>query len=430
MIDENSERSKRQQECVRKWIEAGCRAAIEASTGFGKTRVGILAIKKFLSKNPNRSVLVIVPTEVLKEQWSKLLDSEGLSFNCEVSIINSALKHNKVVDFLIIDEIHRIPANSFINIFKVIKYGMILGLTATFERLDGREKLLNSVAPIVDSIKLSEAVSKGWVSKSRIYKVILQVDDINVYKEYNKQFLNYFSYFDFDWNIAMGCVTNVLNRTKFVREKLRLNKSGPIPPKDELLYKTTLKECTAIAYSWNRALQARKQFIFKHPKKLEIAEKILAARPNAKAITFNATISECEKFKSGYIVHSGKKKKENQMTLEEFNKLKVGVIHSSKSLNEGVDVKGLNLAIILHNTSSSTERIQKYGRVIRAEEGKVAEIFSLVIDETVEMQWFKKSAKNTEFIEINESQLDDVLNYRPLIKDYIIQDDPGNVFTF
>ena len=56
MIDENSERSKRQKECVRKWIEAGCRATIEGTTGFGKTRVGILAIKKFLSKNPDKSI--------------------------------------------------------------------------------------------------------------------------------------------------------------------------------------------------------------------------------------------------------------------------------------------------------------------------------------------------------------------------------------
>ena len=57
-------------------------------------------------------------------------------------------------------------------------------------------------------------------------------------------------------------------------------------------------------------------------------------------------------------------------------------------LTEGLDCPGLSLAIILHNTSSPTERIQKIGRVIRKEANKQAEVFSLVIKNTdAEMQW-------------------------------------------
>lgn len=430
MIDENSDRSIRQRECVEKWIKAGCRATIEGTTGFGKTRVGILAIKRFLDKNPGKSILVIVPTEVLKKQWTQLLTENDIVFNAEVIVVNTAIKKQRVVDLLILDEIHRFAAKGFYSIFQKIKYGMVLGLTATFERLDGREKLLKIYAPIVDSIKLEEAIQKGWISKSFTYKVILKVPDIEVYKNYNRMFLKCFSYFNFDWNLAMNCVTNPNTRIRFVKDKLRIPQNNSVPEYSKLLFSTTLKECTATAYAWNKALQLRKQFVFNHPKKLEIAEKILAARPHAKAITFNATIEECEKFSHGYIVHSDKKKKENQMTLDEFNNLKEGVIHSSKALNEGVDVKGLNLAIILHNTSSSTERIQKYGRVLRAEKGKVAEIFSLVIDETVEMQWFKKSAKNTSFIEITESELDKILQTNNTDKPSEIQAEEQFLFTY
>jgi len=51
----------------------------------------------------------------------------------------------------------------------------------------------------------------------------------------------------------------------------------------------------------------------------------------------------------------------------------------------------------------------KCGRCIRKEEGKTAEIFTLVLRGTVEDQWFKKSSEDLNFIEINESELDLVL---------------------
>ena len=44
-------------------------------------------------------------------------------------------------------------------------------------------------------------------------------------------------------------------------------------------------------------------------------------------------------------------------------------------------------------------------RVIRKEEGKQAEVFSLIIKSTMEESWFKKSSKNLASIEINEEEL-------------------------
>ena len=122
--------------------------------------------------------------------------------------------------------------------------------------------------------------------------------------------------------------------------------------------------------------------------------------------------------------------KKNEALLRDFNKAKYGVIHSSKSLNEGADIKGLNLAVILYNSSSSIERIQRYGRVIRAEEGKVAEIFSIIIRDTVEDKWFRKSAKNTDFIEIDESDLDAVLDYEKIQRVIHKQEDVKHLMTY
>jgi superfamily II DNA or RNA helicase len=131
-------------------------------------------------------------------------------------------------------------------------------------------------------------------------------------------------------------------------------------------------------------MRARKEFIYNHPKKMEIAKKILQARPDAKGLTFSATIKQAESFGFGYVVHSKNKKKENAFVIEEFNSKPRGILHTSKSCDEGVDLVGINLEVILHTDSSKIRKTQRLGRSVRFEEGKIAEIFTLVLRNTQE----------------------------------------------
>ena len=84
-------------------------------------------------------------------------------------------------------------------------------------------------------------------------------------------------------------------------------------------------------------------------------------------------------------------------------------MHSVKKLVEGADVKGLDTAIMLGIDSSETRAIQSRGRVIRFQEGKIAEIFNLIIADTVETQWFANSHKTSQYITIDEEGLHEVL---------------------
>lgn len=43
-----------------------CRGTFNYATGTGKTYTTILCLKRFLSVNPGRSILVVVPTDYLK----------------------------------------------------------------------------------------------------------------------------------------------------------------------------------------------------------------------------------------------------------------------------------------------------------------------------------------------------------------------------
>ena len=66
------------------------------------------------------------------------------------------------------------------------------------------------------------------------------------------------------------------------------------------------------------------------------------------------------------------------------------------------------------NSSSSIQKRQRLGRVIRFAEGKKAELFTLVIKGTVEESWFKKSTGKMNYTSINEEQLDLILNNQSL----------------
>lgn len=394
-LEQSLSRNERQKLGIQKWINRGCRGTLQWATGVGKTRAAIIAIRAFLTKNTDKKILVVVPTEHLKVQWNTQLVENQLFHSVDVQIINSAIKNKEKVDFLILDEAHRIPAESFIEVFKAKNPSTVLGLSATFQRLDGRHELLKRFCPVVDLITVKEAIKSKWLSEYVEYKVLIEPNDIDVYRQYNAEFYEYFGMFEFDFAIAMRCVTDIRYR-RYYGKTLGIN----------------TKDMDAIAFTWLRALKARKKYVMDHPKKIELTRKILAARPNSKAITFSATIKQAETIGGGYVVNSGKTKKKNRLTIQEFSKLPYGVIHSAKGLDEGIDIPGLNLAIILSNTSSKNQKTQRIGRVIRYEPGKKAEIFTLVVKGTNEESWYNTSTDGHNYIEIDEKELDDILEGR------------------
>jgi hypothetical protein len=56
------------------------------------------------------------------------------------------------------------------------------------------------------------------------------------------------------------------------------------------------------------------------------------------------------------------------------------------------------------------------GRVIRLEENKHAEIFTLVLKGTVEESWYNSSSDGNNFIEISQEELIGILNNEEFVK--------------
>jgi superfamily II DNA or RNA helicase len=391
-------RDERQDLVIDRWKAAGCRSTVVANTGFGKTRTALKAMQRVLNKAPAAVIVVIVPTKILKDQWIKQLNEWNIA--ATVMVINTAANNPFYCNFLVLDEAHKYNSVCFSKVFENCNPKLILGLTATYERLDNREKeIMDKFCPVCDTITLEESVQNGWTAPYTLYKVVLDVDT-SAYVQANTTFMNHFAFFNFEWDVAMGCVCSLEKRQKLAKQ-----------------INCSVQEVTAHAFGWNKAMQFRKGFIANHPKKIEVAKHILEKRKESKAITFNTSIKQCEAYGFGHVVHSQKKDKENKNTLDMFARAGPGeVLHNSKVAKEGYDCPGLSLMIVTGFHSDKISLVQTIGRVIRFEPGKHSEIFILALKGCQDNKWFQKASEGMEYYEINEQELETVLDHEPLFK--------------
>ncbi len=391
-------RDRRQRDAVNRWLAAGCRGTCVWPTGTGKTRIALMAIRTFVKQRPGTHVIIVVPTIMLKEQWEGQLADWKVEKDCTVLVINTAAKTQCACDILVIDEIHVVPTTIFGQVFSSINYRYVLGLTATFERLDGKEEIISQYCPVIDELTTAEAEEQGWLAPYKEYQVLINVPDIDVYSELTHEFTEHFEFFGADFNKAMSMI-------------------GPTGYKSQLAYreymggekKMPLSTIRNHAYGFIRAIQKRKKFINDHPLKVLTARHIIDNRPGKKIITFSNTIAMARTINRGVLYAGAGKAKDSTAVLEAFNASGEGTINSCRKLVTGTDIKGLSVAIMLGIDSSQLKAVQKRGRVIRFEEGKDAEIFNIIIDGTVEVDWFRRSHRGVPYTTIDAGGLDDVL---------------------
>ena len=97
-------RTERQNLAIDRWKQAGCRNCIVGVTGVGKTRIALMAIRRFFNKNPDKKVVVVVPTLILQDQWKDEVKNFGIEEPVEILVLNTASKKEFECDFLIIDD--------------------------------------------------------------------------------------------------------------------------------------------------------------------------------------------------------------------------------------------------------------------------------------------------------------------------------------
>lgn len=413
-------RDERQAQAIKAWAKANGRATIVAATGVGKTFISMRIIDKLKQSNPNLHTIVLVPTTTLQEQWISELDEQGLLLNTEVFVMMGASKKHYVCDLLVLDECHRVNSEVLSANLVNTQFRYILGLTATFERLDGRHEILAKYAPVCDTITMEDALLNGWVAKYKDYVVVIDVPDIDTYNNYNSEFNKAYEFFNWDFSKAMSMVgkDSFRNRWEYAKE---------LAPNNYEHQKEMFKSVTYYATSFMRNMQNRKKFVQNHPKKLEVAQEIIKWRNDKKIVTFSANVKMAESFKNGYVYTGKEGKKKNRITIEEFSKMSSGCLHSCKMAIEGLNLPDLTVGIMLGIDSSKTKAIQSLGRICRLSKGKLgAEFFTLVINNTVETKWMQNAKADSKIEIIDVANLYKVLRGEP----YELYNRKLNNYTF
>ncbi|APJ03754.1 DEAD/DEAH box helicase [Silvanigrella aquatica] len=354
-----------QNEAISSWIAKGSRGVIVLPTGAGKTILAVLAISQI-----QRPTLIHVPTLDLMNQWRQILEKffqrpigqigGGIFIEESITVAtyDSALIHvsnqgNKF-GFIIFDECHHLPSDQmqYTAISSLAPFR--LGLTATPERSDGKEKRLYELCGSLCyevGIKELEGFTLSPYDVVTIEVEMSQIEKTQ-YEESRKIYLSFLKENNINFNQK-----GAWHRFLWLASKKTNGREA---------FLSYLKQKKLSQSSENKFLYVW-DLICKH-KNDRI---IIFTQDNESAYHIG------RKFLLPVISHHTKTK-ERELFLNSFREGSYKILVTSKVLNEGVDVPDANVAIVVSGSGTVREHVQRLGRILRAKEGKKAVLYELI----------------------------------------------------
>ena len=375
-----------QEKALERWLidKRGC---IVLPTGSGKTHVAMAAINEL-----SAPTLIVVPTLALVEQWRDKLRSifgeenvgefsgrekelKPLTVATYDSAYVNAEKLGNRFMFLVFDEVHHLPAESYVQIAQMSAAPFRLGLTATFERDDGRHEILKEVVGGKVFELLPDHLAGKHLASYTIKRIFVPLteDEKEEYKKREKIFKGYLR--------AKGIT---------LRRSEDFNKIVMASGYDERAYEAL------------RAWEEARKIAFNSKNKILKLREILDRHRKDKIIIFtrhNELVYRISKvFLIPAITHrTGRDEREE--ILEGFKTGRFRAIVSSQVLDEGIDVPDANVGVIMSGSGSAREYIQRLGRILRPSKGKKeAVLYELISRGTGEVNTArrrKNAAKRT-----------------------------------
>ncbi len=360
-----------QAEAVETWWKAGRRGIVVLPTGAGKTYVAELILERL-----KRSALVVTPTLDLMQQWYAVLSTAfdvpvglvgGGYYEVEpitVTTYDSAYIHMERLGnrfaLLVFDECHHLPGPSYMMAAELSIAPFRLGLTATPEREDGAERLLDElVGPIVYRREIGE-LAGSYLADYEVETLRVRLCD-----EERETYLR----------------ERKIYRAFVEKHRLRLGSSRGW---------STFLMLTSSSEEGRRAFLAfRTQKTIAHASgaKLRLLERLLTRHRHDRALIFTSDNETVYKISRRFLIPAithQTKIKERHETLQRFNAGDYPFLVTSRVLNEGVDVPEANVGIILSGSGTVREHVQRLGRILRRVEGKRALLYEVVAEDTAE----------------------------------------------
>ncbi len=360
-----------QQEALDAWQAGRGRGVVVLPTGAGKSHMALMALDA-----RRRGALVIAPTLDLVRQWYDLL---RVSFDLPVGVVgggdyevhdltvttyDSAYLHMEHLGdrfgLVIFDECHHLPGEAYANAARCCLAPFRLGLSATPERTDGREQLLEQlIGPTVYRQDIVD-LSGEYLADYETVRISLELTE-EERAEYEE---------------ARGTYRDFVRR-----HGIRMSSPGGW---SEFIIRASQSADGLEALAAHRRQRA---LAFAASAKMECVESLLAQHREDRAILFtqdNATTYQISRrFLIPAITHQTRVTERSEI-LAGLSEGTFGAVVTSKVLNEGVDVPTANVAIVVSGSGSVREHVQRLGRVLRKKKDNRAVLYELVTNDTSE----------------------------------------------
>ena len=219
-------------------------------------------------------------------------------------------------DYLVIDEFHHAVNNQYQRIVNYFKPQFLLGLTATPERMDGKNIYEICDYNVPYEISLKEAINKGVLVPFHYYGIYDETDYSSLH----------------------------LVKGRYDEKELNETYIGNVKRYD-LIYKYYMK------YRSKRALG----FCCSRQHAEEMAKEFCKRGIEAVAVYSNA---------------DGEFSEDRDRAIEKLKNQEIKVIFSVDMFNEGVDIAALDMVMFLRPTESPIVFLQQLGRGLRTSKGK------------------------------------------------------------
>lgn len=314
------------------------RNLLVAATGTGKTVISAFDYKNFKSNSKSSKLLFLAHRKEILQQakatfqgvlkdnnfgdlWVDGMEPSSSEYVfASVQTLNNRLKDIKLTpeyyDFIIVDEVHHISASTYRPIINYFRPKVLLGLTATPERMDGENILEDFCNRIAAEIRLPEALNKKLLSPFQYFGITDSIDLTNVKWEKGKYVASELTSLYTKNDIRVGEIIYNLNK-----------------------YTNDINDVRAIGFC----------VTIEHANFM--AEKFNLAGLRAVCLTAKNT-------------------NERDRIREQFKKKEFNYLFVVNIFNEGVDIPEIDTVLFLRPTESLTVFLQQLGRGLRLSEGK------------------------------------------------------------
>ncbi len=314
------------------------RNLIVAATGTGKTVIAAFDYRRFAARHSRANFLFVAHREEILKQsirtfrtvlqdenfgelWYGNVEPTSLSrLFASKDMLNSRLESLDIADdfydYIVFDEVHHIAADSYRKILNRFKPKILLGLTATPERMDGEDITQDFDGKISAEIRLDDALNNNLLAPFHYYGITDSVDLRDV-----------------AWHGGRYVIAELsrMYTANDYRTKLILDKIEEYLPD----YSDVRALCFCVDINHAKSMAAKFQL----------------AGLNA-----------------GYLVSDNGS--ERTRLYKALKTKKINYLFVVDMFNEGVDIPEVDTVIFLRPTESLTIFLQQFGRGLRKAEGK------------------------------------------------------------